>query len=243
VAIFDFLELHAKTGIAHRALRPAMGIVDPENTRTLPPMAAACSGLDVLCHAIESITAIPYDEREAADSPALRPAYQGSNPISDIWAAQALRMMSQNILRAVETPTDDAARGQMMLAATYAGIGFGNEGSNLPHGMSVILNAPAVFRWTAAVNPRRHLWAAELLGADISEASEEDAGEVLAGAIIDLMRKVGMPNGLAAVGFESDDIPALVAGTLPQHRVTKLSPRPAEPDDLAALFQDALRYW
>ena len=113
----------------------------------------------------------------------------------------------------------------------------------IPHGMSVILNAPAVFRWTAQVNPQRHLWAAELLGADVSDASDDDAGEVLADAIIDLMRKVGIPNGLGAVGFEPDDIPALVEGTLPQHRVTKLSPRPAEPEDLAGLFQDAMRYW
>ena len=270
VAIFDFVEMHAKTGIAHRALRPTMGIVDPENTRSLPPMVAACSGFDVLCHAIESITAIPYDSREAAGSPALRPSYQGANPISDIWAASSLQLMSRNILRAVEHPEDDEARSQMMLAATYAGIGFGNAGCHLPHGMSypvsgmvrdfrpegyavdhqiiphgmsVILNAPAVFRWTAQVNPQRHLWAAELLGADVSDASEADAGEVLADAIIALMRKVRMPNGLGAVGFESDDIPALVEGTLPQHRVTKLSPRPAGPDDLAALFQDAMRYW
>jgi hydroxyacid-oxoacid transhydrogenase len=224
----------------------------------------------VLSHAIESYTAVPYTSRPRPEGPTLRPAYQGSNPISDIWSMEALRMVHRYMVRAVENPGDDEARGQMLLAAAYAGIGFGNAGCHLPHGMSypvsgmvrdyqpegyevdhpilphgmsVILNAPAVFRWTAAVNPRRHLWAAELLGADISEASEEDAGEVLAGAIIDLMRKVGMPNGLAAVGFESDDIPALVAGTLPQHRVTKLSPRPAEPDDLAALFQDALRYW
>lgn len=270
VAIFDYLELHAKTGIAHRALRPSLGIVDPENTRTLPPMAAACSGFDVLCHAIESITAIPYSSREAADSPALRPAYQGSNPISDIWAAQSLRMMSQNILKAVETPEDDEARSQMMLAATYAGIGFGNAGCHLPHGMSypvsgmvrdfrpegynvdhpiiphgmsVILNAPAVFRWTAHVNPERHLWAAELIGTDVSGVAPEDAGDTLANAIIDLMRKVGMPNGLGAVGFEPDDIPALVEGTLPQHRVTKLSPRPAGPEDLSAMFLDAMRYW
>lgn len=270
VAIFDYLELHAKTGIAHRALRPAMGIIDPENTRTMPPMVAACSGFDVLCHAIESLTAIPYDKREAAESPAMRPSYQGANPISDIWAAQALRMMSRTIMRAVEDPDDDEARAQMLLAATYAGIGFGNAGCHLPHGMSypvsglvrefrpegyevdhpiiphgmsVILNAPAVFRWTAQADPQRHLYAAELIGADVSNVAPEDAGEVLAGAIIDLMRKVGMPNGLAAVGFESEDIPALVEGTLPQHRVTKLSPRPAGPDDLSVLFQDAMRYW
>jgi hydroxyacid-oxoacid transhydrogenase len=270
VAIFDYLALHAKTGIAHRALRPAMGIVDPDNTRTLPTMVAACSGFDVLCHAIESLTAIPYNKREAVDSPAMRPSYQGANPVSDIWAGQALRMMSQNIMQAVETPDNVGARAQMLLAATYAGIGFGNAGCHLPHGMSypvsgmvrdfrpegyevdhaiiphgmsVILNAPAVFRWTAQVNPERHLLAATLMGANVSGAAREDAGEILANAIIDLMRKVGMPNGLAAVGFESDDIPALVEGTIPQHRVTKLSPRPAGPDDLSALFQDAMRYW
>jgi len=270
VAIFDYTELHAKTGIAHRALRPVMGIVDPENTRSMPPMVAACSGFDVLCHAIESLTAIPYNQREAPENPGMRPSYQGANPISDIWAAQSLKMMAQNIRRAVENPEDDEARSQMLLAATYAGIGFGNAGCHLPHGMSypvsgmvrdfrpegyevdhpiiphgmsVILNAPAVFRWTAQVNPERHLYAAELLGADVSDAKPEDAGEVLAGAIIDLMRAVGMPNGLAAVGFESDDIPALIEGTLPQHRVTKLSPRPAGPDDLRELFAGAMRYW
>ena len=270
VAIFDYTKLHAKTGIAHRALRPVMGIVDPENTRSMPPMVAACSGFDVLCHAIESLTAIPYNQREAPENPGMRPSYQGANPISDIWAAQSLKMMAQNIRRAVENPEDDEARSQMLLAATYAGIGFGNAGCHLPHGMSypvsgmvrdfrpegyevdhpiiphgmsVILNAPAVFRWTAQVNPERHLYAAELLGADVSDAKPEDAGEVLAGAIIDLMRAVGMPNGLAAVGFESDDIPALIEGTLPQHRVTKLSPRPAGPDDLRELFAGAMRYW
>lgn len=270
VAIFDYVEMHAKTGIASRALRPVMGIIDPDNTRTMPPMVAACSGLDVLCHAVESLTAIPYDAREAPESPDQRPSYQGSNPISDIWAARSLQMMSQNIRQAVEHPEDEHARGQMMLAAAYAGIGFGNAGCHLPHGMSypvsgmvrdfypegydvghpiiphgmsVILNAPSVFRWTATVNPEKHLLAAELMGADTAHAAPEDAGEILAATIIDLMRQVGMPNGLSAVGFEPDDIPALVEGTLPQHRVTKLSPRPASADDLRDLFLGAMRYW
>lgn len=270
VAIFDYVAMHAKTGIAHRALRPVMGIVDPDNTRTMPPMVAACSGFDVLSHAIESLTALPYDQRPAPESIAMRPAYQGSNPISDIWAAKALQMVATNIVRAVEDPADDEARGQMLLASAFAGIGFGNAGVHLPHGMSypvsgmvreyqpegydvghpiiphgmsVMLNAPAVFRWTSQANPERHLMAAALMGVDIEGAAPEDAGRILADAMIALMRKTGMPSGLAEVGFEGDDIPALVAGTIPQHRVTKLSPRPASEEDLTGLFADAMRYW
>lgn len=270
VAIFDLVGLHVKTGIAHRALRPSMGILDPHNTRSMPPMVAACSGLDVLSHAVESLTALPYSQRPAPERPHFRPAYQGANPISDIWAARAIEIMSRSIVRAVDDPGDDQARGEMLLAAAYAGIGFGNAGVHLPHGMSypvsgmvrdyrpkgyavdhaiiphgmsVILNAPSVFRWTAEANPERHLLAARLLGADVSDAAPEDAGEVLAGAIIALMRRTGMPSGLGAVGFGPDDVPALVEGTLPQHRVTKLSPRPAGPDDLRELFLGAMRYW
>jgi len=270
VAIFDFLEMHAKTGIAHRALRPVLGIVDPENTRTLPKMVAACTGFDVLSHAIESLTALPYSQRPAAEHPRLRPAYQGSNPISDVWAAQAIRIVAQNLVRAVEDPEDDEARSAMLLAATFAGVGFGNAGVHLPHGMSypvsgmvrdyvaegyptdhpiiphgmsVILHAPAVFRFTAAANPERHLYAASLMGVNVSAARPEEAGDLVADSIVALMKKTGMPNGLKAVGFVPDDVDQLVAGTLPQHRVTKLSPRPAEAADLKQLFLDSMTLW
>lgn len=270
VAIFDLTEMHAKTGIAHRALRPVLGILDPDNTRTLPKMVAASSGLDVLSHALESLTAIPFDQRPAADRPELRPAYQGANPISDIWSSKAVQMVAANIVQAIQDPEDDEARSQMLLASAYAGIGFGNAGVHLPHGMSypvsglvrgynppgyptdhpiiphgmsVILNAPAVFRFTAQANPHRHLLGAQLMGVDISGVKEEDAGEVLASAVIDLMKRTGVPNGLSAIGFTPADIPALVEGTLPQHRVTKLSPRPASAAHLRALFADAMRYW
>lgn len=270
VVIFDYTQMHAKTGIAHRALRPVMGILDPDNTRTLPPMVAASSGLDVLSHALESLTAIAFDQRAAAQRPELRPAYQGANPISDIWSSKAIQMLAAHIVRAIQDPEDDEARSQMLLASAYAGIGFGNAGVHLPHGMSypvsgmvrgynppgyptdhpiiphgmsVILNAPAVFRFTAAANPQRHLLGAQLMGVDISGVAEEEVGEVLASAIIDLMQKTGVPNGLGAIGFTAADIPALVEGTLPQHRVTKLSPRPAGQEELTALFRDAMRYW
>ena len=136
MAIFDLINMHAKTGIAHRALRPVMGIVDPNNTRSLPKMVAASSGLDVLTHALESLTALPFNKRPVPEDLKLRPVYQGANPVSHIWASQAIEMVSQNLVRAIEAPSDDEARGQMLLAASFAGIGFGNAGCHLPHGMS-----------------------------------------------------------------------------------------------------------
>ena len=270
VAIFDLVEMHAKTGIAHRYLRPSLGIVDPDNTRTLPKMVAACAGFDVLVHALESFTALPYNQRQAPESPRLRPAYQGSNPISDVWAVKAIEVVSKNIVQVVEDPTDAEARSQMIIAATFAGIGFGSAGVHLPHGMSypvsgmvrsyipegfppdhpiiphgmaVVLNAPAVFRFTAPANPERHLEAARLLGVDTGNAKKEDAGDMLANAVVALMRKTGMPNGLASVGFTAEDVDKLVKGTLPQQRVTRLSPRPFTPDDLKKLFLDSLTCW
>ena len=270
VAIFDLLEMKAKTGISHRALRPVMGIVDPENTRTLPPMVTACSGLDVLCHGLESYTAMPFSRREAPAHPGLRPSYQGANPISDVWSTRAIEMVAENIVDAVNDPDAHDARSEMLLAATMAGVGFGNAGCHLPHGMSyptsgmargyapegypdaepivphgmsVALNAPAAFRFTGPANPERHLAAARLMGVDVSGAGPEDAGDVLADAVIALMRRIGMPNGLAAVGYGLDDLDALVEGTLPQHRVTKLSPRPATATDLRRMFAQSMTLW
>ena len=270
VIIFDYEQMHAKTGIAHRFVRPALGIVDPLNTRTMPRMVAACTGFDVLVHALESYTALPFHRREAPASPLERPAYQGANPVSDVWAARAIELAGRHLVRAVEDPEDLEARSVMILCATYAGIGFGNAGLHLPHGMSypvsgmvkdylppgyppqrplvphgmaVVLNAPAAFRFTAPADPARHLEAARLLGGEVQGAGPQDAGEILAATLIGLMRRTGMPNGLAAVGYGEADIAGLVQGTLPQHRVTRLCPRPFSAEDLAGVFRASLRLW
>jgi hydroxyacid-oxoacid transhydrogenase len=270
IAIFDELQRHAKTGIAHRYLKPTLGIVDANNTRTLPPAVAASAGLDVLSHAMESYTAIPFDQRPKPARPIERPAYQGSNPISDIWSLRAMEMVSEFLIRAVEDPSDDEARSNMLLASAMAGIGFGNAGVHLPHGMSypiagmvkefrpngydvphpivphgmsVILNAPAVVRFTAPSCPQRHLRAAAALGADTSNCDSDDAGSLLAETIIGYMKRLKMPNGLSAVGYTEADISALVQGALPQHRVTKLSPRPVDEAAFTELFRDSLTIW
>lgn len=272
VAIFDLSDRHVKTGIAHRYLKPTLAIVDPENTRDMPPVIAASSGLDVLCHALESYTALDFNQRPLPARPILRPAYQGNNPISDIWSLKAVELVSKYIVRAYRNPDDMEARSNMMLASSMAGMGFGNAGVHLchgmsypvsgmvrdyipeglntphpiiPHGMSVVLNAPAVFRFTGQACPDRHLKAVEIMGGDVSKVSDarEEAGPMLADEIVKIMQDLDVPNGLSAIGFTEADIPALVEGTLPQHRVTKLSPRPANAEDLTALFQDAMKSW
>ena len=270
VAIFDMSEIHAKTGIAHRRLKPTLGLVDADNTRTMPPLVAASTGLDVLCHAIESYTALPYSQRPLPERPVLRPAYQGSNPISDIWSTRAIQMVAEYLFTAFQDPSNDEARSQMLLASSFAGMGFGNAGVHLCHGMSypissmvrdfhpagypddhplvpygisVVLTAPAVFRFTGPTCPERHMEAARLMGADTANVDLADAGELLASELIKLMRQLNLPNGLAAIGFTEADIPALVAGTLPQHRVTKLSPRPAGEPELSQLFHECLKIW
>ncbi|KAI0839665.1 Dehydroquinate synthase-like protein [Hypoxylon sp. FL0890] len=273
-AIFDLVSKRAKTGIAHRNLKPTLGICDPLNTKTMPSAVKASSGLDVLCHSLESWTAIPFNERVPRPSnPILRPAYQGANPISDIFSLNALRSTVKYLPRAVKDPEDYEAQSEMLLAATLAGVGFGNAGVHLchgmsypisgqnpgykhvgyevsspiiPHGVSVAVSAPAVFRFTGPSNPERHLAAAEAFGVDITNVKREDAGRVLADAITEFLANLGdQPKGLKELGFDSSHIDALVEGTIPQARVLMLAPGLAkeleqERDQLRRLFEDAL---
>jgi hydroxyacid-oxoacid transhydrogenase len=276
-AIFDLVAKKAKTGIAHRALKPTLGICDPLNTRTMPSAVHSSSGLDVLCHSLESWTAIPYNIRiPRPTNPINRPAYQGANPISDIFSLQALRSTVKYLPRAVKDPEDYEAQSQMLLSATLAGVGFGNAGVHLchgmsypissqnpgykhpgyavdspiiPHGVSVAVTAPAVFKFTGASNPDRHLQAAEVFGVDVSNVKKESAGEVLSEALTEFLVKLGdQPRGLKQLGFGREHIEELVEGTLPQKRVLVLAPEldvqdvSRERDQLTDLFEEAMQY-
>ncbi len=265
VCVLDVLHLKVKTGISHARLRPTMAVVDPLNTVSLPPNVTASAGMDVLCHALESFTARPYDARPRYPSPDKRVAYNGANPISDLWSAHALELLGRYFRRAVHAPYDLEAREGMMRAAMYAGIGFGNAGVHIPHacaypiagmvrdyrpadypqeepmvphGLSVVLTAPAAFRFTYPAQPERHREAARLLGGDPNLGVD-----ALPEAIVSLCRDVGIPNGLAAIGYGPADIEGLVDGALKQQRLLAVAPRDVDGAALAAIFQASMTNW
>ena len=270
ITIFDLLAMQVKTGIASRRLRPSMALIDPATTYTLPKNVVAASGFDVLSHALESYTAKPYTRRAAPAKPSLRPMSQGANPWSDIGCEAALKLLGIYLERAVNDASDTEARDRMMYAATLAGIAFGNSGVHVPHGMaysvaglvrdfrpegypqeepmvphgmSVIVNAPSVFRFTASACPERHIHGAACLGADTQGATNADAAEVVAGQLIRMMKATGIPNGVGGVGYADADVAALTKGAWAQQRLLTNAPREVSESDLGDLYRNAMHYW
>jgi alcohol dehydrogenase class IV len=268
VAVLDIPRLKLKTGISHRHLRPVQAIVDPELTRSLPAEVTSSAGLDVVCHAAESFLSKPFDTRPRPESPDDRPPYQGANPVADVWSAKALELGGRYLRRAVADGEDVEARGFMMLAATMAGVGFGSAGVHIPHacaypiaafkheyqpagypedhpfvphGHSVIVTARAAFRFTYDAQPERHHRVAALLAGD--RAPVDPGPDALPEVLRELMKDVGAPRGVAALGYTEDDVPALVEGALKQQRLLAVAPREVVADDLRQIIGASMTNW
>jgi hydroxyacid-oxoacid transhydrogenase len=265
ICVLDVLAQKVKTGISHPRLRPTLAVVDPDLTLSQPPGVTAACGMDILCHALESYTARPFTSYDRK-SPEQRVPYCGSNPISDMWSEQAMSLLAGAFRTAVHRGDDADARGRMALAATFAGLGFGNAGVHIPHanaypiagrvkdfrpegyppdepmvphGMAVSLTAPEAFRWTFEAAPERHLRAAALL----APGHEYDGPDALPGVLADLMRDIAIPNGLAAVGYDDGDVDDLVEGALKQQRLLATAPREVREEDAAAILRRSMELW
>jgi hydroxyacid-oxoacid transhydrogenase len=269
ICVLDVLAQKVKTGISHARLRPTLAVVDPALTLSQPPGVTAACGMDILCHALESWTARPYTDYERR-RPDQRVPYCGANPVADMWSERAMSLLAGSFRTAVHHGDDPLAREQMALAATFAGLGFGNAGVHIPHanaypiagrvtdfhpadypadepmvphGMAVSLTAPESFRFTFEAAPQRHLRAAEVLGLDRLDRRPDEPRDRLPQVILELMRDVGIPNGIAAVGYTASDVDDLVPGTLKQQRLLATAPRQPNEEDLAGIFLRSLELW
>jgi hydroxyacid-oxoacid transhydrogenase len=267
MCVLDVLSMKVKTGISHWRLRPTLAIIDPLVSLTLPPEVTAASGMDIVCHALESYTARYYTTFDRKQ-PEQRVTYCGSNPISDLWCEKALGLLAKSFRAAVHDGSNIEARSDMMLAATFAGMGFGNSGVHIPHanaypiagmvkdyrptgypqdepmvphGQSVSLTAPEAFRFSFESAPERHLRAAAMLAPNKDKLN--DASEQLPEVMVDLMRDIGIPNGIGAVGYSEADIPGLVPGTMKQARLLATCPRTPDEDDIAGIFAKSIQNW
>jgi hydroxyacid-oxoacid transhydrogenase len=267
MCVLDVLSMRVKTGISHWRLRPTLAIIDPLVSLTLPPEVTAAAGMDIVCHALESYTARWYATFDRKQ-PEQRVTYCGSNPVSDLWCEKALALLATSFRTAVHEGSNLAARSDMMLAATFAGMGFGNSGVHIPHanaypiagmvkdfrprgypqqepmvphGMSVSLTAPEAFRFSFSSAPERHLHAAAMLAPDSEKRN--DPQEQLPSVVVDLMRDIGIPNGIGAVGYTEADIPDLVPGTMKQQRLLATCPRPVNEEDIAGIFARSIENW
>jgi hydroxyacid-oxoacid transhydrogenase len=267
ICVLDVLSLKVKTGISHARLRPTLAVIDPTLTLTQPAGVTAASGMDILCHALESYTARPYTTFERK-RPEERVPYCGANPIADMWSEKALSLLADSFRAAVRDGSDSDARAKMALAATFAGMGFGNAGVHIPHanaypiagrvkdfhpegypgdepmvphGMSVALTAPEAFRFTFDASPERHRRAARLLDPQAEEPA--DAAEFLPGVLTALMRDIHIPGGIGAVGYDEGDIPDLVEGTMKQQRLLATAPKDVTEEDIAGIFRRSVQLW
>ncbi len=269
IAIFDLLEMEAKTGIVSPRIRANLGVLDPSVLSSLPPLVRAANGFDVFSHACESITARPYTHRPAPESSQKRPLNQGANPYSDMACLEAIKLVGEHIVQAVNEPIEENYDA-LMFAGMLAGIGFGNAGCHLPHGMSyavaglvkdyapegwpadhpmvphgisVIVNSPAVFRKTGPACAERHWQAAAAMGADLTDTKVEDGGDILADQILGMMRETDIPNGLSGVGYSMDDLDVLTDRSYAQKRLIDNGPMPISRDELKDLFRNSMTLW
>jgi len=263
-------EFNTKFVVASPYLLPVEAIVDPECTDSLPAMAVASTGYDLLCHALECFTARAYTKYPGVEDVASRQLIQGANPWSELIASKALQIVDKYLDRGVNDRSDREANDQLMWGATLAGMAFGNTGTHLahalsygithlmhdittpdypvaspfvPHGISVMVLAPSVFSYTAEATPERHLEAAHFLGCKTQDAAADDSGELLSERLISLMKATHAPNGLSGVGFSDQHTQALAESAFRQKRAIANAPRDSNLVDVTNVFSGARSYW
>ncbi len=257
VAVVTLPDLKVKVGIRSDALRPYLALLDPELTLTMPRKVTVDTAFDALTHAVEAYMAIPFYARPRPESPAKRPVYHGSNPVTDALAEKAIQLIGRYLRRAAYNgQTDIEARAGMLLASNLAGLAFGNAGTSLAHAASYPLGGrykvthgeavgillPAVLEFNAPADYCKATMVGVLLSGEEPPCTCcPEGAKWAADKIRELQRDVGFTPGLEAVGVDPNDIPVMAVETLKQKALLALNPRPVTAKDVEWVYRRAWR--
>ncbi len=257
VAIVDLTKEKLKVGISNPFLGPQLALLDPTLTISLSPYYTASTGLDALLHSIEAYTCIPYNSRPRPGSPKERPVYVGSNPVSDLFVEESIKLIGKYLRRAYFNPHDIEAREKMMLAAHLGGA-FGNAGVHiphalaypiagkrheLPHGVTVVLTAPKSLEFIVPMAEERLAKVAEWLGETTVDITKREAAEKAKEGVRKLMKDLNIAKGLKYEGFSEKDIEKLSESAMKIQRLLSMSPRPVSIEDVKEIYRGSMENW
>ncbi|MBU2547000.1 MAG: iron-containing alcohol dehydrogenase [Proteobacteria bacterium] len=234
-AVFTTRASKIKGGINSRFMFPDLALLDPVLTLTLPPGLTATTGLDALCHAVESYTSVK------------------ANPMSDLVALEAIRLISANLPLAVADGRNLPARENMLLGSLLAGLGLANAGVTavhalsyplgaiygIPHGLANAMLLPHVMRFNALGSPEKFSTIARVMGMDPTGLTSKYQAQAASEAVLDLMSDLGLPDGLAALDVPPEALDDLPAKGLALARVMENNPRAMTPADARAVYEAA----
>ena len=231
--IMDTLQ-KVKIAIISKMVIPDVSLIDPQTTSTMPAELTAATGLDVLTHAIESYVS------------------NASSPVTDLQALESIRLVSRNLLNAVERPNDIEVRTNMMLASLLAGLAFSNASLGMVHAMAHslggLLDLPhgecnaILLEHVCAFNfkyvPERYRYILQALGVETKSFSDSDVRTVLLETLSSLRESVGIKKRLSSMGLISEDIP-LLAETAYKDPCLATNPHPASVKEIIRCYKDA----
>lgn len=247
VAVVSDPDRAMKVGISSRYIIPKWALIDPSLTVSCPGHVTAHSGMDALCHAIESYTAKVPDDRTT------KAIFVGKNPVSDALAREAIVLIAGSLTKAVNEPNDRKAREDMALGSLLAGMAFGNAGTaathalqypvgeatHTSHGLGNAVLLPAVMQAIVDARVPEMAFIARTLDPTLNNQSDEDAARQAPELVAKLGDSVQIPRGLGAIGMKREQLPEMAELASGIKRLLDNSPVQFGQEDLLRILEEA----
>jgi alcohol dehydrogenase len=234
-AVFIRKKLKKKEGMNSPYLYPELALLDPELTLSLPAQPTAATGIDALCHAIESYTSV------------------NASPMSELLSLEAIRLIGDNLRTAVHDGTNLAAREAMLLGSLYAGLGLANAGVTavhslsyplggkygVSHGLANTIMLPPVMAFNVPGNLEKFVDIAEALGEIVDDLPLREAAWLAVEAVESLIEDCGIATTLEALGIPEDDFPELAKAAMTVARPLANNPCKLTLEEMVEIYQEA----